>query len=85
MFLGQVNDLRKGGAIVDGQFGQHLPVDDNARFLQPVHQLAVGDAIQAGGGVDSGDPQLAEVPPAQPPVNVGIMQRLHHLLVRRAV
>lgn len=64
-------ELREGRHIVDGELGQHFPVDIDSCLFQPVHQDAVGKALCAGCGIDSGDPQAPEVPLFSLPVGVG--------------
>src|SRR5690349_1323232 len=48
-------------------------------------ELAVAHVVQAAGGVDALDPQLAELALAGPPVTEGVLAGPHHLLVRGAV
>ena len=59
--LGLADKLGESRHIVNGQLGQHLPVDGDAGFLQAVHQKAVGHALGPGSGVDAGDPQPPEI------------------------
>ena len=47
-------------------------------FLQRGHQPAVGGAVQAGRGVDAGDPQLAQVALADAAIAGGVPQALQH-------
>src|SRR5262249_48094689 len=47
--------------VAHGDVGQHFAVDGRAGGLQSRHQLRVRNAVQARGGVDAGNPQLAEV------------------------
>src|ERR1700722_998743 len=62
MFLGKLNDLVKRPRVVDGEFGQRLPIQLDARFLQAMDQLTVTQAARPAGGVDADDPQPAELP-----------------------
>ena len=55
------NKLCEGGGVIDGEVGEHLAVYRDVRSLEAVDERAVGDAVHAGGGVDTDYPQLAEV------------------------
>src|ERR1700737_1034898 len=48
-----------------------------------MHELVVGHALAAGGRVDPGDPELAHVALACPPVAIGVLERMQHRLVGR--
>jgi hypothetical protein len=43
-----------------------------------MHERAVGEAMQARGGVDARDPQLAEIALSHPPITVGEFQPAQH-------
>ena len=51
----------KAAASRAAMLGQRLPVEHDARPLEPRHELAVGDLVGARGRVDADDPQAAEV------------------------
>src|SRR5262245_49718257 len=57
-----LDDLAERRWIADGEVGQDLAVDLNARFGHAANQLGVRKAILAHGGVDADDPQAAEFP-----------------------
>ena len=46
--------------IADGHLGQHLAVEFDAGFGQPVDELAVSQPMLGSGGTQSNDPQPAE-------------------------
>jgi hypothetical protein len=71
----------EAGGIGDGQLGQHLAVQAHVGPLEAADQLAVAEAVHAGGGVDPGDPEAAEVTLAAATVAVGIAEGLHDPLV----
>src|SRR3954464_11479939 len=73
-----VHDAGKRRGVVVGDIGQDLAVDVDAGFPDPVGELAVGQAVRTRGGVDTGDPQLAEDALLGTTVAVGILPRLHH-------
>src|SRR5450631_2637535 len=75
----------KGVSVGDGQVGQHLAIDLDAGEVQPIDQPAVAHAVQSSRGVDALDPQLAKVTLAGPAVPVGVLHRMHELLVGRTV
>src|SRR5690606_27313624 len=70
--------------VVDGQVSQDLAVNLDASLPQPVDKAAVREAGVAGGRVNAGDPQSAEIPLAIAAVPISIRERLHHGLVGRA-
>jgi len=49
--------------------------------MQAGDEPAVAHAVEAGCRVDPLDPQLAEVALARPPVAVGVLHRVHELLI----
>ena len=55
------NDGLEGGGVVHCQVGKHLAVDFDAGLVQAAHQFAVGHTFQACGGIDTLNPQSAEV------------------------
>src|SRR5436190_23082448 len=67
----------EGLGIAHGDVGQDLAVELDAGQLQAVHELAVAEAVLAGGRVDAGDPEAAEVTLAVAPIAVRVGVRLH--------
>ena len=63
--------------LFDGQIGENLAVEFNARELQTMHERAVAQALLAGGGVDARDPEAPEVALAVAAVAVRVRVRLH--------
>jgi hypothetical protein len=61
---------------VDGHVGQHLAIDLDAGLAETVDQAAIGQAVLSRGGVDTLDPQRAEIALADLAVAIGILQRL---------
>lgn len=47
--------------IVHGEVGKHLTVDFDTGLVKSAHQLGVGEAFEACGGIDTLDPKCAEV------------------------
>ena len=62
--------------VVHGQVSQHLSVERHLALGQLVHQLGVGDAILAGGSIDTGDPKAAKRAFFGFAVTVGVLERL---------
>src|SRR6202142_609022 len=54
-------DCRECRQVVHGKVGEHLAVDGQTRFVQPVNHRAIGQPAQPCGGVDARDPQRAEL------------------------
>src|SRR5690606_17305572 len=71
--LGQRGKTRR---VVHGDVGQHLAVEGDAGLRQAVHEAAVAQAVDAGRGVDAGDPQRAEIPLLLLAADVGVLQGL---------
>ena len=59
--LGLLDDGLEGLRIGHGQFGQSATIKLNAGEVQALDEAVVGDAFSADGGVDTLDPQCAEV------------------------
>src|SRR6267378_2299343 len=57
--LGLLRQLGEGSSVQHGHIGQDLAVETYARGFQAVNELTVGQAIQACGGADALNPQLA--------------------------
>src|SRR3954466_14148071 len=45
--------------VLQGDIGEHFAVELDAGFLQSVDEVAVGQAVQTGGGADADDPDGA--------------------------
>src|SRR5687767_7588792 len=56
------DDRAESVAFVHRDIGQDLPVEIDARELQAVHELTIGQAFLADSGVDALDPEGAEAP-----------------------
>src|SRR5438105_8039226 len=85
--LRPLRDLDEGGEglrVAHGDVGQHLPVELDAGQAKAVDETAVARAVGTGGGVDALDPELAEVAFAGAAVTIGVLPRVHELLVGRA-
>ena len=44
-----------------GQVCEHFTIERHLGPLEPVHELAVGKAVQAGRGVDADDPETSKL------------------------
>src|SRR5262249_48368626 len=73
------------GRLPHGQISEHLAVELHARVAESADEAAVAHAVGPGRGVDALDPELSEVALARPAVAVGVLQRVHDLLVGSAV
>src|SRR5436305_11399791 len=76
--LDLLHDAGKRRRVVHGDIGQDLAVDLDTGLADAVGELAVGQPVRAGGGVDTRDPQLAEHALLGAAVAVRILARLHH-------
>src|SRR5690554_2509421 len=70
--------------VVHGDVRQHLAVQGDAGLHQAVHEAAVAQAVDAGRGVDAGDPQRAEIALLLLAVDVGVLLGLDDGLVGNA-
>src|SRR5690606_12804217 len=71
--LGQRGKTRR---VVHGDVRQHLAIKGDAGLHQAVHEAAVAQAVDAGRGVDAGDPQRAEIPLLLLATDIGVLQGL---------
>src|SRR4051812_17732893 len=58
---GALGESAEGLGVAHGDVGQHLAVELDAGQLEAVYERAVAHAVLARGGVDTGDPEAAEV------------------------
>lgn len=72
--LGGFDDGFEGFGFVDGQFGQDFAVQSDVSLFEAGDQLGIGGAIQAGGGVDAGVPELPKGALAILAVAGGVLQ-----------
>ena len=61
MLLRRCDQRGESFGVAHGHIRQNLAVEIDARHLQAVNQLAVGDAVIARGGADALNPQRAIV------------------------
>ncbi len=61
LFLYFCHDGLESLGIVHGELGEHLAVDLDAGCMDETHELGVGKILHACGGVDTLDPEGAEV------------------------
>lgn len=59
--LGDGGELVEGLDVLVGHLSEDLAVELDAGELQAVHELGVGDVVHAGGGVDTGNPEAADL------------------------
>lgn len=59
-FLGNLDQLGECIGIGDRHVGEDLAVESDPGLFEPVHELGVGQAADAGGRVDAGDPKAAD-------------------------
>src|SRR5271155_2871574 len=71
--------------IVDGDIRQNLAVQIDARALQPVDELAVGNLRSPTCGVDAHDPKRAKVALLDTPADVAVTESFFDGLLRRSV
>src|SRR6185437_12548677 len=83
--LGHCHQRGEGRLVGDREFGQDLAVGLHAGQSQALDEPVVGHVDGPGGGVDPGDPQLAEVTLAGLAVPVGVGRRVQQLLLGLAV
>src|ERR1041384_4618693 len=74
--LGLLDDRLEGSRLADREIGQHLAVDRDAGFGEPVDKAAVGDTKGPHRGVEALDPERAERALAPLAVAEGVLVRL---------
>lgn len=82
--VGSCHDCGEGFRIADGHIGQHFTVDLDICFFEQIDQLAIGNTIQAGGCVDAGNPQSAQIAAADAAVSVRVPETFQHRLIGSA-
>jgi hypothetical protein len=78
-------DLTEGIGIKDSHVGQNLTVQLDISLIETTDQFAVGHAVNAGSGVDPGDPQTAEITFTNLAVTIGIRKGPINSLSSRTV
>src|SRR6185436_5556124 len=74
------HDRLKRRSIARREIGEHFAVEFDARALQAVYKLRIGQAAFACAGIDALDPESAEIALLGSPVAIGIAQPLLDLL-----
>jgi hypothetical protein len=70
----------ESGRIADSDLRQHLAVQGDIRLLQTVHKGGIVHAVQLSSGIDTSDPQAAEIALALAAANISILTGLHNRL-----
>src|SRR5687768_14929728 len=83
--FGRLGELGEGGRIAHGEVGQHLAIEQDARFLQRGHEGRIGQPGLAAGRVDANDPQRPRRPLLLLPVPVRKRAGAQYRLGRCAV
>src|SRR5699024_2860257 len=83
--LGDLDQVREGGRVVDGELGEHATVDLDTGGLEALDETVVGHAVGAGAGVDALDPEATEVTLALATVTVAVDQRMEDRFLGLAV
>ena len=71
-----LNDSLEGFGVVEREVGEDLAVDFDAALVDEAHELGVGEVLDAGGGVDTLNPERTEVALLVLAVTVSIGQTL---------
>lgn len=79
--LGDGGELVEGLDVLVGHLSEDLAVELDAGELQAVHELGVGDVVHAGGGVDTGDPEAADLTLLVAAIAVLVLEGVLHLLL----
>lgn len=56
-----VNDSLESGGVVDSEVSENLTVQVDTSLVQSTHELGVAHTLETGSGVDTLNPQCAEV------------------------
>src|SRR5262249_35114151 len=79
------SDGAKGSGIVHSQVGQHLAIDLNLSLQQAIDQPAVGQSVQTRCGVDTRDPERAELALLLAAIPVCVLTSLDDCLLGGAI
>jgi len=82
--FGFFNDSRKDLRVAHCQVRQHFAVEFDASSFHGKDQPAVADAINPSCGIDTGDPQFAQVTLADFAIASSVPQTLEHSFVGTA-
>src|SRR3990167_2505599 len=83
--LGELGNLAKSGHIRNGQIRQNLSIQLHAGLLQTLDKLTIREPVELCCRINTGDPETAKPPPSNPPVPIGIVERLLYGLPCRAI
>src|SRR5690606_32005358 len=83
--LGPLDDAAKGFRVVHREVGEHLPVQRDVRLAEAGDEAGVRGPVEARGRVDSGDPELAELPLTLAAVPVLVLEALLDGVLRNGV
>ena len=75
--LDAVDDSGEGGGFVHSEVGEDFAVDFDLGLGEGLDEAAVGEVETADGGVDAGDPEVAEIALAGLAVTIGPVLALH--------
>src|SRR3990172_8927502 len=79
--LRSLDELGECPGVVHSHLGEHLPVDLDVVRLQPGDQLVIGGPVLTGSRIDTGDPQTPKLALSSAPVPIGVLHRMHDLLI----
>src|SRR3546814_11524998 len=82
--VGLSNERLEGVAFMHCDIGQDLAIQFDTRKLQTVHELAIGQAFHAYGGVDALNPERTEAALLYLAIAIGVLASLFDCLPRDA-
>src|SRR5512138_1883991 len=83
--LGHLGEPAEGVGVPYREVGEDLPVDLDAALLEPGHQAAVAQAVDACRRIDARDPERAELRLLLAPVAIRVSHGALGRLLRRLV
>ena len=83
--LSLLDDGCESSRFPDRQIGEDLTVDLDPGALHAGDELGIGQAVLAGAGIDTLDPQTAEIALLGATVAIGVLQALFDLFQSNAV
>lgn len=76
IFFGNRDELSKSLRVGNSKFSHHFAIDGNACFGQAADKFAVGNSVDSGRRVDTGNPQATEFAFFDASVAVCVLSRL---------
>jgi hypothetical protein len=82
---GKLYDFGKCLWMIDCKVCQHFPIDADLFLVETIDQTRIGDIVQTCSGIDSSDPQSAELALLRSSVSVRVRAGLIDVMLRNGM